>query len=111
MGKITTACCWKYLEAVIAESMEHLQLSIFFNAIDTNKYEDLFVQLTQLQSLFHATNPNLELTDVVPWGKLEDDIENLLEDLDRFRITCSSRSPLFEYWDKFINCIAQTFVT
>lgn len=36
--------------AMIAESMEHLQLSTFFNAIDSNKYGDLFVQLTQLQS-------------------------------------------------------------
>ena len=50
--------------AIIAESMEHLQLSTLFNALDTNKYEDLFFQLTQLQSLFHATDSNLDLTGV-----------------------------------------------
>ena len=82
--------------ATIAESMEHLQLSTFFNAMDTNKYNDLFVQLTQLQSLFHG----------VTWGKLEDDVEKLLEDLDSFGITGSSRCLLFEYRGKFINCIA-----
>ena len=60
---------------IIAKSMEHLQLSIFFNAIETNKYE---VQLTQLQSLFPATDLNLYLIGVA-WRKLEDEIENLLE--------------------------------
>lgn len=39
-------------------------------------------------------------------GKLEDDIEKPLEDLDSFRITSSSRGLLFKYWDKFINFIA-----
>ena len=90
--------------AIIAESMEHLQLSTFFNAIDRNKY-DLFFQLTQLQSLFHATDPNLDLTGVA-WEKLEDNTENLLEDLHRFGVTATLRNPLFEYWDNCINRIA-----
>ena len=75
---------------IIAVFMEHLQLSTFFNATDTNKYRDLFLQLTQLQSLFHANDTNLHLIGVA-WGKLKDDIENLLEDLDSFSITGSSK--------------------
>ena len=69
---------------IIAESMEHVQSSVFFNAINTNKYRDLFVQFSQLQSLCQATDPNLDSIGVT-WRKLEDNIENLLEDLDSFQ--------------------------
>ena len=69
---------------IIAESMEHLQLSVFFSAINTNKYRDLFVQFSQLQSLCQATDLNLDSIGVT-WGKLEDNIENFLEDLDSFQ--------------------------
>ena len=85
--------------------MEHLQLSTFFNEIDANKYGDLFVQLTQLQCLFHSADPNLDLIGV-EWAKFEDRIDSLLTDFDNFRENGSARSPIFEYWDKFINCIA-----
>ena len=46
--------------AIIAESMEYLQLSTLFNAANTNKYRDVLVQLTELQSLYHETDPNLD---------------------------------------------------
>ena len=64
--------------------MEPLQLSVFFSAINTNKYRDLFVQFSQLQSLCQATDLNLDSIGVT-WGKLEDNIENFLEDLDSFQ--------------------------
>ena len=40
------------------------------------------------------------------WARLKDEIEKLLADLDNFKIIDTSKSPLFEYWNKFINCIA-----
>lgn len=46
---------------VIAESMEEVQLCACFNSIGTNKYGHCFVQSTQLQFLFHAADPNLDL--------------------------------------------------
>ena len=58
---------------IIAESMVHLQLSAFFNAVNANKYEDLFFQLTQLQSLFHAADTNLNLIRV-SCSRFEDEI-------------------------------------
>lgn len=81
---------------IIAKSMILLQLSTVFKAIDTNNYGDLFVQLTQLKSLFHAGNLNFDLINVA-CARLEDEIANLSADLENFRITCSSRNPLFEY--------------
>lgn len=78
-----------------SESMEHLKLSTFFNAIDTNKYGDLFVQLSQLKSLFPAGDPNLDLISLTS-TRFEDEIANVLPDLDNFKITGSSRNSLFE---------------
>ena len=66
---------------IIAESMVHLQLSAFFNAVNANKYEDLFFELTQLQSLFHAADINLNLISV-SCSKFEDEIA---EPFRRFR--------------------------
>ena len=58
---------------IIAESMVHLRLSAFFNAVNANKYEDLFFELTQLQSLFHAADINLNLISV-SCSRFEDEI-------------------------------------
>lgn len=73
---------------IIAESMEHLRLSTFFNAMDTNNYGDCFVQPTQLQSSFHAADRNLDFISEA-LASCEDEIAKLLADLDNFRITDS----------------------
>ena len=106
MEKIIIACCGKYLEE--SGSITFWLSMKFFTLKSSRQLWKVVIMCDknrEWQLLFHATNHNLDLIGVA-WGKLEDNIENLLEDLDSFRITGSSRSPLFEYWYKFINCIA-----
>ena len=61
--------------------MVHLRSSAFFNAVNANKYEDLFFQLTQLQYFFHAADPNLNFFSV-SCSRFEDEI---VKPFSRFR--------------------------
>ena len=50
--------------AMIAESMEHIQLSTFFNQADRHNYDDLFKIIAHLQTLFCAAGPNPEIISI-----------------------------------------------
>ena len=64
--------------------MMDFQLSAFFNAVNANKYKDLFFQLTQL-SLFHTADSNLNLFSV-SCSRFEDEIAKPYSRFRQFQV-------------------------
>ena len=90
--------------ALVAEAMEHLQLATFFKERNDSDYKNVFDKCKGLQSLFESAAQNQDLIRN-QWEHLEVDMSKLMTDLNKFRESCAKQSPLFAYWDKFINSI------
>ena len=91
--------------ALIAESIEHIQLTTFLNQADVGKFDDLFRIVSQLQELFSTNESNPGLIRTI-WSSLEKELKTFIAEFDVFKRDGCSKSPMFNYWNKFVNDIA-----
>ena len=91
--------------ALIAESIEHIQLTTFLNQADVGKFDDLFRIVSQLQELFSTNESNPGLIRTI-WSSLEKELKTFIAEFDAFKRDGCSKSPMFNYWNKFVNDIA-----
>ena len=91
--------------SLIAEALEHLQLSAFIESNSLN-FEDVSKTLDTMQSVLNTTTTNKDehINDV--WERYGSEISKFKEAFEEFRLNCCEISKQFCYWDRFINQIA-----
>ena len=91
--------------SLIAEALEHLQLSAFIESNSLN-FEDVSKILDTMQSLLNTTttNEDEQINDV--WERCGSEISKFKEAFEEFRQNSCEISKQFCYWDRFINEIA-----
>ena len=87
---------------MIAEALGYLQLSAFFNQAELDRYKTLFDNITEMQPLFEADEPDQELWQQT-WERCETEITHLNIKLDQFNQQGCQKTSTFRYWNRFFD--------
>ena len=81
---------------MIAEALGYLQLSAFFNQAELDRYKTLFDNITEMQPLFEADEPDQELWQQT-LERCETEITHLNIKLDQFYQQGCQKTSTFRY--------------
>ena len=91
---------------LIAEALEHLQLSIFWQQCDPSILQHVSENAFELQSLMNSYTSQDQNSMLEAWNRCSGEILKFQGKFNEFRKHGCEKSETFLYWDKFINKLA-----
>ena len=91
--------------ALITEALERLQLSKFLETINQSHFEQLFNEISELQTIFQTPDLNLQVAKL-KWEKCENEMNDFSVAFQEFKERGSNDSAQFCYWNTFLQDVA-----